>query len=465
MDDVEQKDIITLMDEAVAQYKAGNYVQAFTMARGAIASGGVPQRYSFYCMWMAYRYLRQMGASVPPDDVALCIRYFRDHASQEPSLARSVFLQQMIELSKSRPDVAGLDAFAEYGVLPLRDDDFQRREAETPDGRKIQYESLAEKLATRLYNLMKSCRGGSHAAGLMPFFRQVEERCPWNKYIKMYIGLIHYWGGNADEARRAFRDILLTAPEWYIWKNMALVTSDPEEQKAFCCKAVRMSPDEKYSGGIHLQLASMLAPTDKPLAAAELARYIDIYRRNNWRIPSDALRLHAELQSTPLPVSSTSGFYDAYALKAEQLVYGGVQPVEMTYLRDERNAAGKRRALLQSSSPKASLRVAPSQLGRDARPGDVYSVRYTKAEGRCVLLAVSFLRRQPKPQPAAGQQQEREVEGRVSLPANGAGFAFIAKRYFVPDRLRAARQLQEGQMVKAVARQAADGRWRVVKIL
>ena len=467
MDDVEMKnslDATAVMDEAVALYKGGSYVQAFTKARTVMAEGGVPQGYSFYFMWMAYRYVRQMGANVPPDDVALSVSYFRENSSGGPSLVRSVFLAQMIELSKLKPDVVGLDAFCSYGVTILRDEDYQRREVAMPSGKKIQYESLAEKLATRLYNLLKSCRGGAHAAELMPFFRQVGERCPWNKYIKMYIGLLHFWSGNADEARKAFQGILLTAPEWYIWKNMAYVTRDAEEQKAFCCKAVLMSPDEKYSGSIHLQLAAMLASADKQLAAGEVARYMDIYHRNNWRISADALRLHAELQTAPLP-SASADFYARYAEKAEQIVYGSIQPVEMTYQRDERNAAGKRRAMLQSVQPKQTLCIPPAQLGADAKPGDVYAVRYVKNGGRPVLLTATFLRHQAKPAVAAAALQDREVEGKVSLPANGAGFAFIAKKYFVPDRLRAAHQLQDGQMAKALARQTADGRWRVVKIL
>ena len=217
-------DATAVMDEAVALYKGGSYVQAFTKARMVMAEGGVPQGYSFYFMWMAYRYVRQMGANVPPDDVALSVSYFRENSSGGPSLVRSVFLAQMIELSKLKPDVVGLDAFCSYGVTILRDEDYQRREVAMPSGKKIQYESLAEKLATRLYNLLKSCRGGAHAAELMPFFRQVGERCPWNKYIKMYIGLLHFWSGNRKKIKKYVADIIVAE----------LVYHNIGKEKEFC---------------------------------------------------------------------------------------------------------------------------------------------------------------------------------------------------------------------------------------
>lgn len=449
------------MVEAIRQYKDGQYIGAYETARNLIENGEVPDFYKESCAWIIYRNTRQMAGKVSQKNMETCSNFFIHSFPKEPNLARSVFLAQAIEYSKINPEFKFLDFCVAFDLSKLRDDDFKGRSVQMPSNQVICYESLAEKLATRIYNVMKAQRSAEIANHLLPFFRLVKERCPLNKYVDMYLGLLYFWKGDPETARGMFVMMLRTAPQWYIWKNMAYVTTDTEEQIAFLCKAASQVDDEKFKGKLHLQLATLLAERDKAHAAQELQLFFDTYQRNKWRICGDAYILRSKLQDTEAAID-VSAFYKTYAEKAEQIVYGDIPQVELTLTRMVMHN-GKRRAQMWNSKLKISVELTLSRLGKDARPGDVYLARCTHVGKKHVVLTLTFVRHNSMARSKPLPLQEKEVRCKVSLPQKG-GYAFAGKEYFIPEQLRAAHNLHEGQEINATVRQMPDGRWRVVKI-
>lgn len=450
------------MLEAVEKYKTGDYVHSYETAKKLIADGDVPDSYVESCAWIVYRYLRQMGNVVSLERMNACAKFFVCRLPKEASLVRSVFLAQVIEYSKKNTEFDFLAFCIAFDLTKLRDDDFKSNTVQIPSGQTICYESLAEKAATRIYNVMKMHVTACISSSLMPFFNIVKKKCPSNKYVDMYLALLYYWQGDFETAKKTFVKILRTAPQWYIWKNMAYITTDEEEQTAFLCKAASLVEDEKFKGKIHLQLATLLAGKDNPHAALELRLFFNTYQHNNWRICGDAYILRSKLQDTESAADGPE-FYKAHAQKAEELVYGDIQPVELTFAHAAtRN--GKRRALMWCQKPKFSVELPLSRIGKNATPGDVYSARCSRIGGKPIVLTLFFVRHNAT---TIGQlhQPEKEIHGKVSLPHNGGGYAFIDRMYFVPQSLCSSHKLHEGQEIHAMVCQTQDGRWRAVKIL
>lgn len=447
------------MLEANELYKRGDYVLSYEKSRNLIADGNVPEKFYLTCAWILYRYIKQMAGPVSLGNLRICSEFFVEKLSRTPCLVRSLFLFQMIEISKVMPQFDFLEFCSGFDITKLREDDFVGRDV-TGTTKVLHYESLAEKLATRLYNVMKSQVSKEYAMSLIPFFRMVKEKCSQNKFVDMYLGLLYYWSKDISAAKRTFVEILITNPQWYIWKNMVLVADDREEKIAYCCKACSMMRDENYIGGLHLQLATLLFEVDKPHAAMEIGKFMDTYKRNNWRICGDALVLQNKLQNVT-PATDDVSFYKHYAEKAETIVYGDIKQMKMEY---ERNVLrnGKTKALLKASDSNYMIIAAQSLLGHNAVPGDVFLVRCSNAD-RPLVLTISFLEHARKLQRTQANG-EKTVCGIVTLPHNG-GFAFIDNIYFVPDRICRANSLVQGEKVKAIARQMYDGRWRVVRIL
>ena len=458
MDDETMRANSLLLNEAVAIYRSQDFVEAYEKIKELIAKNEVPRTFTLSCAWIIYKYIKQMSNRLSFENLNHCADFYRLNLIHEPSLVRSVFLVQVIELSKVFPDFDFLSFCKDFNLDKLRPEDYVGNDV-TFGGKTIHYESLAERLATRIYNVMKVTKNTQYAALLMPFLLNVQAKCPANKFIDMYIGLMYYWKGDRTKARKVFANILLVAPQWYIWKNMVLVTDIAEEKIAFICKAMTMIADEKYKGNLHLQLAAILQDEDPPHAAMEIAKYFETYRKNNWRICGDAYILQSKLDVV-IASSDAMLFYTRYARKAEDLIYGDLEAVEMTFVR-EISLHGKRKALLRNGS--TSLIVAFSEIGKGGKIGDVFSVRYSMVNDKPRVLTLSFLRHSSA-EVALSAGDRLKISGSVSLPHTG-GFAFIDKKYFVPDKLCLQHRLIEGQKVEALVVKTSDDRWRVVKIL
>ena len=367
-------------------YKEKRYAEAFSLVKHAIAAGDIPAAFAMSCTWIVYQYVKGCKETIAQEDFSIAVSYFQK-LDKKADLARSLFLALTLGISKRFPSFNFAEFCIAYGIAALRDEDFEGKDFQAPDGKTLHYDSLAEKTASRLYNCMKvpGRHNPSTANALLPFFLSVKEKCKGNKFIDMYIGLAYYWAGNTEAATEKFRHILLTDPQWYIWKNMMLVTSDNKLKIAFCCKACSMVSDENFKGKLHLQLAGLLEDCDKPHAAMELGAYMATYQKNGWYIGDEA-RLLANRLAGVAPAVDSRDFYAAHSQKAEETVYGGISPVNMKFVKKLQMPNGKYKALLADGKYK-SVKVSLGKLGAGAQIGDAFEVRL---HGKTVLTVAAI---------------------------------------------------------------------------
>ena len=313
-------------------YKAKEYEQAFLLIREGLTEGDIPSLFAPSCVWIVYQHLKSCKDTISLDDFRQCVDYFLTKVEKKPELSRSLFLLQVLDIAKCFPEFDFAGFCIEYDLSVLREEDFVGRDVTADEGKRLHYESLAEKIACRLYNVLKGRHDPDTADRLLPFFLSVRQKCRDNRFIAMYIGLLYFWTGKTEEAKGMFIQILLEDPQWYIWKNMMLVTSDTQLKSALCCKALSMVSDEKFRGNLHLQLASLLMDTDPSHAAMEIRKYMETYHLYGWRICGDAYLLENRLSGVKAATDAGVFYYCCPLKLFEHKKIGpdsslGIQPI------------------------------------------------------------------------------------------------------------------------------------------
>lgn len=371
-----------------AAYRAKDYETAYALIRPGLDEGDIPSLFAPTCVWVIYQHVKRNKETISFHEFQLAAAFFLHKVDKKPDLSRSLFLHLAIEVTKRYADFNFIDFCIAFDLSALRDEDFKGSDYTTDDGKTIHYDSLAEKTACRIYNCMKKRHDIPTVEQILPFFMSVMEKCPANRFIKMYISLAYCWTGRVSEAFATFKQILTTDPQWYIWKNMMLAARNEDEKIAFCCKAMSMVGDEKFKGNLHLQLAFLTKDSRPDIAAAELESYMHTYRLNRWNISGDAYLLEAALAGTAKSAEIHT-FRRQYAHKAEEIIYSGIRPIKMTYTKSVRLANGKTKAILTATRSKMSIKVAEGAIGKRCKPGSMFSVRYSREGGRTNVLTIS----------------------------------------------------------------------------
>lgn len=317
----------------------------------------------------------------------------------------------------------------------------------TDSGKEIEYQSLAEDIATRLYREMKSRHTEAFATSLTPFFEKVKEKCPNNRFICMYLAQLLYWQGKSDESLAAYKAILRHSPEWYIWKSMGDIIDDNNLRVSFYCKALTMMGKEEYIGDLRLKLATLLLDSNKEQAAYEVEQYMKTYKENNWNISGDVYLLQSKMQGV-IPSSQSKTFYRNNIEAAENYAYSDIPIVEFVFIETFKNQEGKERAKLTNTKKHLDIKTPVTSPLRKATPGEVFSVRLTKRNDRLVPLTIHKTGKSIELKgKKTGTQDSSEIKtiiGVVSLPAKG-DFCFIDHTYYVPSKIRETNKLQEGK--------------------
>jgi tetratricopeptide (TPR) repeat protein len=274
-----------------------------------------------------------------------------------------------------------------WNLKNFRDEDFLSEKGTTGNGKSIEFLSLAEKVATRLYKELKSRHTVEFVNELFPFFDTIKEKCPNNRFIRLYIAQLYYWQGNKERAIAEYKHMLRIAPEWFIWKHLGDICEDKEVRVSLYCKAMTMMGKEEYIGELRLALGTLLLDTNKEQAAYEVEQYMKTYKANRWKIAGDAYLLQNKLLGIP-PSVQAKQFYRNNIEKAEEFAYSDIPVVELTYSGVVTNKAGKEMANLINKRKKISVRTPLSPLLRKASVGDVFLVRVYESQKRKIALTI-----------------------------------------------------------------------------
>ena len=471
--DINSQEHINALAPVIAKaYQLGKeqkFDEAYQVLLPHFVAKEIPTFFEEPCGWAIYRYLKKNENRLSSREVRTALAFYLIFATCKPSILHSCIMIQAEHLEKKHENDFRFIEFCQMWKLEsLRDEDFVSEKGTTESGKSIEFQSLAENVATRLYKELKKRHTEEFVNELFPFFKTVKEKCPNNRFIGMYIAQLYYWQGNTERAIEEYKSLLLTTPVWFIWKHLGDICEDKEVRISLYCKALTMIGKEEYIGELRLGLANLLLESNKEQAAYEVEQYMKTYKANRWEISGDVYLLQNKLLGIA-PSDQAKRFYRNNIEKAEEYAYSDIPVEELTYNGIVTNHAGKEKAKLVNKQKGISVLVSLMTLLRNASVGDVFQVRVYDFQKRKVVLTIHPTNKKDSHVAVNKKQHVNDrvvctISGKVSVPVHG-DFCFIDHQYFVPDKLAKANNLKEGDSVKAKAMKMPDGRWRIVSII
>ena len=390
--DINSQDHINTIAPVIAKaYKLGKeqkYDEAYQVLLPHFEAKEIPSYFEEPCGWAVYRYLKNSENRLSSYEIRKALSFYMDFASCKPSILHSCIMIQAADFEKKHEnDFRFIEFCLMWKLESLRNEDFLSEKGTTENGKSIEFLSLAEKVATRLYKELKQRHTIEFVNELFPFFETIKEKCPNNRFIRLYIAQLYYWQGNTEKAIAEYKHILRTTPEWFIWKHLGDICEDKEVRISLYCKAMTMMGKEEYIGELRLSLANLLFDTNKEQAAYEVEQYMKTYKENGWNIAGDVYLLQNKLQGIT-PSAQAKQFYRNHIEKAEEFAYSDIPVVELTYSGVVTNKAGKEKASLVNKQKKMFIRATLTPLLRKASVGDVFLVRVYECQKRKIALTI-----------------------------------------------------------------------------
>lgn len=390
--DINSQDHINTIAPVIAKaYKLGKeqkYDEAYQVLLPHFEAKEIPSYFEEPCGWAVYRYLKNNENRLSSYEIRKALSFYMDFASCKPSILHSCIMIQAADFEKKHEnDFRFIEFCLMWKLESLRNEDFLSEKGTTENGKSIEFLSLAEKVATRLYKELKQRHTIEFVNELFPFFETIKEKCPNNRFIRLYIAQLYYWQGNTEKAIAEYKHILRTTPEWFIWKHLGDISEDKEVRISLYCKAMTMMGKEEYIGELRLSLANLLFDTNKEQAAYEVEQYMKTYKENGWNIAGDVYLLQNKLQGIT-PTAQAKQFYRNHIEKAEEFAYSDIPVVELTYSGVVTNKAGKEKASLVNKQKKIFIRATLTPLLRKASVGDVFLVRVYECQKRKIALTI-----------------------------------------------------------------------------
>lgn len=390
--DINSQDHIKAIAPYIAKaYNLGKeekYDEAYQVLVPLFEAKEIPSYFEEPCGWTIYRYLKNNEDRLSSRDIRKALAFYLTFASCKPSTLHSCIMIQAANLEKKHEnDFRFIEFCLMWKLENLRKEDFVPGKGTTESGKSIEFQSLAENVATRLYKELKSRHTNEFVNELFPFFLTIKEKCPSNRFIGMYIAQLYYWQGYTERAINEYKHILRTAPEWFIWKHLGDICEDTDVKISMYCKAMTMMGKDEYIVELRLALANLLLESNKEHAAYEIEQYMKTYKDNGWKIAGGVYMLQNKLLGV-IPSTQAKQFYRNNIDKAEEFAYSDIPAEELTYNGVVTNHAGKERANLVNRQKKIFVRTPLTPQLREASVGDLFLVRVYDNQNRKVALTI-----------------------------------------------------------------------------
>lgn len=391
MDINSQEYIKAIAPDIAKAYQYGKehkYDEAYQVLVPHFENKEIPTYFEETCGWTIYRFLKKNEENLSSKDIRKALAFYIAFASCKPSTLHSCIMIQAANLEKKHEnDFRFIEFCLMWKLESLRDEDFLSAKGATENGKSIEFQSLAEKVATRLYKELKQRHTVEFVNELFPFFETIKEKCPNNRFIRLYIAQLYYWQGYTERAIAEYKHILRTTPEWFIWKHLGDICEDKEVRISLYCKAMTMMGKDEYIGELRLALANLLLDANKEQAAYEVEQYMKTYKANGWKIVGDVYLLQNKLLGIT-PSVQAKLFYRNHTEKAEEFAYSDIPVEKLTFSGIVKNHAGKERANLINKRKKIYVRTPLTSLLRKASVGDVFLVRVYECQKRKIALTI-----------------------------------------------------------------------------
>lgn len=391
MDINSHEHIKAIAPEVAKAYKLGKeqkYNEAYHVLVPHFEAKEIPTFFEEPCGWTIYRYLKNNEGRISSTEIRKALAFYLAFASCKPSSLHSCIMIQAVNLEKKHENEFRFIEFCRmWNLESLRSEDFLSEKCTTDNGKSFEFQSLAEKVATCLYKELKTRHTEEFVNELFPFFETIKEKCPNNRFVRMYIAQLYYWQNETDKTVDEYKKILRTTPEWFIWKHLGDICEDKDLQVSIYCKAMTMMGKDEYIGELRLSLAKLLLDSNKEQAAYEIEQYMRTYKDNRWNIIGEVYLLQNKLQGVS-PSTQAKQFYRSHIEKAEDFAYSDIPVVKLTYSGIVMNHAGKERANLVNKREKISVRTPLTPQLRKASVGDVFKVRVYNENKRRIALTI-----------------------------------------------------------------------------
>lgn len=391
MDINSQEYIKAIAPDIAKAYQYGKehkYDEAYQVLVPHFENKEIPTYFEETCGWTIYRFLKKNEENLSSKDIRKALAFYIAFASCKPSTLHSCIMIQAANFEKKHEnDFRFIEFCLMWKLESLRDEDFLSAKGATENGKSIEFQSLAEKVATRLYKELKQRHTVEFVNELFPFFETIKEKCPNNRFIRLYIAQLYYWQGYTERAIAEYKHILRTTPEWFIWKHLGDICEDKEVRISLYCKAMTMMGKDEYIGELRLALANLLLDANKEQAAYEVEQYMKTYKANGWKIAGDVYLLQNKLLGIT-PSVQAKLFYRNHTEKAEEFAYSDIPVEKLTFSGIVKNHAGKERANLINKRKKIYVRTPLTSLLRKASVGDVFLVRVYECQKRKIALTI-----------------------------------------------------------------------------
>lgn len=391
MDINSQEHIKAIAPEVAKAYKLGKeqkYDESYRVLVPYFEAKEIPTFFEEPCGWTIYRYMKSNEDKLSSREIRKALAYYLTFASCKPSLLHSCIMIQAINLEKKfENDFRFIEFCLMWKLESFRDEDFLSEKGTTDNGKSIEFQSLAEKVATCLYKELKTRHTEEFVNELFPFFETIKAKCPNNRFIRMYIAQLYNWQNETVKAIDEYKKILRTTPEWFIWKHLGDICENKDLQISIYCKAMTMIGKDEYIGELRMNLAKLLMESNKEQAAYEIEQYMRTYKDNRWNILGEVYMLQNKLQGVK-PSEHAKQFYRSHIEKAEEFAYSDIPVLKLTYSGIIMNHAGKERANLVNKRKGISVRTPLTPQLRKASVGDIFKVRVYNDKKRRIALTI-----------------------------------------------------------------------------
>ena len=160
MDRESQEHINEIAPIVSAAYKLGQeqkYDEAYQTLLPHFEADEIPSYFEQPCGWTIYRYLKHKDDIINTYEIRRALSFYLNFASCKPSLLHSCIMMQAVNLEKNHEnDFRFIEFCLMWNLDSLRNEDYKSTQLRTESGKDIEYQSLAENIATRLYQVFTS---------------------------------------------------------------------------------------------------------------------------------------------------------------------------------------------------------------------------------------------------------------------------------------------------------------------
>lgn len=407
--------------------------------------------------WLTYYALKQTDTAEVQKRKILLGQYLKLNLPR-PSLLHSLILGEAVKVEQHTPLQFRIRDFVRLWDLDnLRDEDWDQ--FRTDEGNLLS--SLVEKLISVFSRELKTDRVEAPEY-FIELVDKALERYPKSQNLPYSKATALISQGKTQEALAYYGDLIMRFPsKSYLWSQTAELVEEVDAKIGFLCKALLCGVEDEFLGRVRLRLAYLFY--QKGLlsnAKHELEKYRETYQNKGWHLKSEYQQLYSQLASVPDEESNES-VYAAYAARADEFVYSSLPTVLAVKVgesqSEDRFHPGRKITTWFLRTDDATLKLRkPFKLGLERRTpnGTAFDVKLQEDK-------IVWVKKHPD-RVSAPWLKEFSGDVRLRTDRKGRKYAIISGAYVGEAILQG---VGDGQWIKVLALQQADGRWAAISLM